>query len=365
MDKKKAGSKGWPWALLPVALLALVFQMSGAKTAVQAVQPISQLVVLGDSFSDNGNLYALTGGPPPPYWQGRISNGPVWVEYLAQKLGVPLRDCAWAGATTGVGNGVDGGTVDTLGAFGLPGMKTACQGLLADPVDPNALYVLWGGGNDLKAAFADPAGAYAIIGKAVTNLVTMTAALQTLGATRILVLNLQDFANSPGFLHEDPQIRYFITQGVLAFNQALEANLPLGVHHGGVCALFEDVAADPDDYGLANVTGQLIMAPGADPDSYFFWDGMHPTTAGHAIIANALYRSVAPTVIVGGHDSGVPNTLLSSGSTISDLIMQAAMQAASHGDFVSAVAAITNELKAGGIISGDQKGAIERCAAWQ
>jgi len=333
--------------------------------AAQTGPSISQVVVVGDSFSDNGNLCALTGGPLPPYWQGRISNGPVWVEYLAQKLGVPLNDHAWAGATTGVGNGVDGGTADALGAFGLPGMMTAFQGLLADPIDPNALYVLWGGGNDLTAAFADPAEAYAIIGKAVTNLVTMAVNLEALGATRILVLSLQDFADAPGFLHGDPQIRFFVDQGVLAFNQALKANLPLGVHYVDTYAMFDDIAAHPEGYGLANVTDWLIEAAGADPDGYLYWAGPHPTTAGHAIIADALYRSVAPTVMVGDRDSGVPNPLLGTGSTISDLIMQAAWRARNHGQFVSAVASITNALVRDGVITGDQKGAIQNCAGRQ
>jgi outer membrane lipase/esterase len=363
MGKMRSKTISRRWILLSGALLAFVFLGGGAGATAQTGPSISQVVVLGDSYSDNGNLYAEVGAPDPPYWQGRMSNGPVWVEHLAQKLGVPLDDRAWAGATTGVGNGVDGGTVDSLGALGLPGMTTAFQGLLGDPVDPNALYVLWGGGNDLTAAFADPAEAYAIIGKAVTNLVTMTVTLQALGATRILVLNLQDFAKCPGFLNEDPQIRFFITQGVLAFNQALKANLPLGVHYFDTFSLFTDIVADPGEYGLSNVTDQLIAAPGADPDGYFFWDGHHFTTAGHALIANALYRSVAPTVIVGGCDSGVPNALLNTGSTISDLIMQAAIQAKNHGGFVSAAAAITNELVRDGIITGREKAAIEGCAA--
>jgi phospholipase/lecithinase/hemolysin len=366
MEKRRSRFVGWRWILLPVALFALAFPTGGAGAAAQTDQSISQVVVLGDSFSDNGNLYALTGSPPPPYWQGRISNGPVAVEYLAQKLGVPLIDFAWAGATTGVGNEVDGGTVDALGALGLPGMTTAFQDYLsAHPVDPNALYVFWGGGNDLRAAFTDPAEALAIVGKAVTNLVTMAATLQALGATRILVLNLQDFAKSPAFLHEDPQIRYFITQGSLAFNQALKANLPPGVHYFNTFSQYTDIIADPGEYGLSNVTDQLILAPGADPNTYFFWDGIHFTTAGHAIIADALYRSVAPTVIIGECDSGVPNTLLSSGSTISDLIAQAAFGAKNHGRFVSAVASLTNKLMRSGLISRGQKGAIQRCAAGQ
>jgi phospholipase/lecithinase/hemolysin len=349
--------------LLPIALFALAFQRGGAGAAAQTGQSISEVVVLGDSWSDNGNLYALMGGPPPPYWQGRISNGPVAVEYLAQRLGVPLIDFAWAGATTGVGNLVDGGTVDALGAFGLPGMTTSFQDTLLDnPVNPNALYVIWGGGQDLKSV-TSPEEAVVVIGKAVTNLVTMAGTLQALGAMQILVLNMPDFGQAPAFLHEDPQILYFITQLSVGFNQALKANLPPGVHYFDAFSRISDIIANPEDYGFSNVTDQLILTPGADPNEYFWWDGVHPTTAGHAVIVNALYQSVAPTVIIGDCDSGVPNLLLSTGFTISDLIAQAAIDAKNHGGFVSAVASITNELMKSGVISGSQKGAIQGCAA--
>lgn len=364
MEKRRSRFIDRRWMLLPIALFALAFQTGGASAAAQTGQSINQVVVLGDSWSDNGNLYALTGNPGPPYWQGRASNGPVAVEYLAQRLGVPLSDFAWGGATTGVGNIADGGTVDELGAFGLPGMTTTFQDYFsANPVDPKALYVLWGGAQDFRAALANPAQAPVVIGKAVTNLVTMAGTLQALGATQILVFNVLDFAQAPAFLHMDPQILYFITQGTLAFNQALKANLPPGVHYFDVFSRISDIIAYPEEYGFSNITDQLILTPGEDPNKYFWWDGVHPTTAGHAIIANALYQSVAPTVIIGECDSGVPNLLLSTGFTISDLIAQAAIDAKNHGEFVSAVASITNELVKSGVISGSQKAAIQGCAA--
>lgn len=366
MEKRRSRWVDWRWMVLPIALLALTFQTGGARAAVQAGQSINQVVVLGDSWSDNGNLCALTGNPPPPYWQGRVSNGPVWVEYLAQTLGVPLSDFAWAGATTGVGNVADGGTVDALGAYGLPGMTTVFQNLFpANPVNPNALYVLWGGGNDMEAAFANPEEALVVIGKAVTNLVIMAGTLQALGATQILVFNMLDFSQAPAFLGMDPQFLYLMIQGTLAFNQALKANLPPGVHYFDTFSRISDIIADPGEYGFSNVTDQLILTPDADPNEYFWWDGLHPTTAGHAIIAKALYQSVAPTVIIGECDSGVPNPLLSTGFTISDLIAQAAIDAKNHGGFVSAVASITNGLMKSGAISGSQKAAIESCAARQ
>ena len=122
-----------------LSMLLIILVLSASALA----QSINQVVVLGDSLSDNGNFYNLTGRPGAPYWQGRISDGPVAVEYLAQSLGVPLKDFAYAGATTGVGNIVDGGTVDQLGLLKLPGITTVFQSAkLAGkfPIDPNSLY---------------------------------------------------------------------------------------------------------------------------------------------------------------------------------------------------------------------------------
>ena len=349
-----------------LAAAAAVLILGGtawAGSAPQAGQPISQVVVLGDSLSDNGNLFELIGLPPPPYWQGRMSNGPVTVEQLAQRLGVPLRDFAWIGATTGVGNGVDGGTADTLGSSGLPGMTMVFQNAFqADTIDPNALYVLWGGANDLRSA-TNPVEASVVIGKAVTNLVSMVVTLQSLGATQILVLNMPDLGKTPLALAMGPLISYFFTQVTVGFNQSLEINLPPGVHYFDAFSRFSDTIGHPEEYGLSNVTDQLLLTPGADPNTYCFWDGAHPTTAGHAIVANALYESIAPTVIIGGNDSGVPNLLLSTGSTISDLIALAAIDADNHDQFVTSVASITNDLMKSGLISGSQKGAIQSCAA--
>ncbi len=72
---------------------------------------------------------------------------------------------------------------------------------------------------------------------------------------------------------------------------------------------------------------------------------------------------LSPTVVIGGCDSGVPNTFFANGCTISDLIHHAAAGARNHGGFVSEVAHITNDLKKAGVISGAQKGAIQSCAA--
>jgi len=72
---------------------------------------------------------------------------------------------------------------------------------------------------------------------------------------------------------------------------------------------------------------------------------------------------LSASVIIDGCDSGVDNLLLDSGCTISDLIADCAANASNHGQFVSCVAHLTNDLKSDGLISGKEKGAIQRCAA--
>src|ERR1700693_2489301 len=101
--------------IVPSILMVLM-----AMTPIASASSFSSVVVYGDSLSDNGNLYSLIGYPPsPPYYMGRFSNGPVIAEQLAAYLGAPLYDFAVGGATSGVGNYIDGGTQTALGLLGL------------------------------------------------------------------------------------------------------------------------------------------------------------------------------------------------------------------------------------------------------
>jgi phospholipase/lecithinase/hemolysin len=102
------------------ASLALLI---GLATAQADSTAFSRLFVFGDSLSDTGNLYAMTGGyPPPPYWNGRFSNGKLWVEYLADSLQMPIAagdNYAVAGATTGRLNANNG-----MGGRSYPASRT-------------------------------------------------------------------------------------------------------------------------------------------------------------------------------------------------------------------------------------------------
>ena len=112
----------------------------------------SQLIVFGDSLTDTGNLYSLIGIPPdPPYYQGRSSNGPLWVEYIAPQLKLNsdvVVNHAWVGAKTGRENVFD--DLPLPPTVSLPGLLDAVDMFSASgEVDPKALYIVWIGSNDL------------------------------------------------------------------------------------------------------------------------------------------------------------------------------------------------------------------------
>ena len=118
--------------------------------------PISQLIVFGDSNVDIGNSFKASGGRVngPPNYMGRASNGPLFVDYVSTRLGVPINDYAFGGATTGMDVPVPGEVIPSV----LTQVKTFTASLGGGRADPNALYIYSAGGNDL--AGATPASAH-------------------------------------------------------------------------------------------------------------------------------------------------------------------------------------------------------------
>jgi phospholipase/lecithinase/hemolysin len=244
----------------------------------------SQIYVFGDSLSDTGRLFALVGQPKAPYYQGRLSNGKLWIEYLSDSLAIPYNannNYAWAGAMSS-GNEV---------AF-LPGFNSELDSYLkANPkADTQALYIIWVGSNDFTNGVSDANTAVAF---AVDNVMTGIDRLAKSGASNFLVLGLPDLGQTP----KARTLQTVTTSSQLnsAFNQTLIARLKqlsLKVGYVDIESLLQSVVAQPSEYGFSDVTDVCLVDNTAcsNPDQYLFWDSLHPTTAGHKYIAEYVYN---------------------------------------------------------------------------
>lgn len=273
--------------------------------------PLNHIVVFGDSLSDNGNLFeAMKHQLPqsPPYFAGRFSNGPVWVELLAETYfpnnpAAHLSDYAYGGA--GVSANDDEDVLFTL-------KKEVDTYLLAhnDQASEDSLFVLWIGANNYLGM---PAEMDETIDTVNRGIIRSLERLMNKGAKHILVLNLPDLGRTPAAIEFNSidTLSYFSGH----HNQIIEKNvLELQMHHTEVELLFFDmnkgfneVVDNPAQYGFTNTTGTCYNAlinettkksllkmvasvkPNAKIDSacdgFLFFDLVHPSAAAHKIMA--------------------------------------------------------------------------------
>ena len=274
-------------ASLAIRILLAVSLLLGASNALAG--PYSEIVVFGDSLSDNGN-YVLVNDQPMPdpdlYWEGRFSNGPVWVEYLTDPdhFDTNLTDRALGGAQTG--------------GLTPPGLVEQVRGhILAagPPLSATNLYVIWIGGNDFLNGDGDSQ-------VAVDNMNTAVTELYDNGAKSILILNLPDLGAIPDTLGstEAPLATTFSVN----FNTALAsmidafstAHPDMDIYEFDVYDFFLAVRNNPGAFGFTNVSEpapKLAPPNNFDDSGYLFWDDVHPTTAMHALIADRVYADLS------------------------------------------------------------------------
>lgn len=282
---------GRPGALAAIALAGAAFGQAPAAA------PYSRLIVFGDSLSDVGNAHIASGAvPAAPNARGRFSNGPVWIEHVAAGLGLEAAP-ALGGGTNHAFGGARAGPADSAPPSLLDQVARYLAGPGAGGADPDALYAIAGGANDLLTALDDATPADAEAATAVGHLETALRRLAAAGARRFLVVNMPDLGRTPlararGTAAEDRG-----TALASAFNRRLEAALdrleaerPVVVARVDVFALMRAALADPGAYGFADVTEPCQTADGAcaAPDARMFWDAVHPTAAAHARLGAAV-----------------------------------------------------------------------------
>ncbi len=309
--------------------------------------PYSTIYAFGDSLSDAGNvsiLTSLTGSEPvsPPYYSqsygvlsGTVfSNGPTWVQNLSQTLGLGKlapslaggNDFAYGGAETGSTPQNSGDLTEA--ALSVPAQLTQFETQVGG-APSSALYTLSIGSNDLLAILSTPtltaAQRTADVQAAVNNEVADINRLARDGGRQFLVFDVPDLGITPyvtggladGGHAPDPALDVLATSlsqqyDGLLYSQLAAAAAANGYNYHILDAydLTATAAASPAAFGLTNSTqpvwtgsftnansGTLAASTTAAQDQYLFWDTLHPTEAGHSIIANVAQSLVQPSLV--------------------------------------------------------------------
>lgn len=290
-------------------IAALATCLTGLAAVPTSAAEHSSTVFFGDSLTDSGAFQSLL----PVGGKFTTNPGPVWAENLAGALGTSAVTAARGGTDYAVG----GARVNTsvgvpaTGPTALaPSVATQISGYLASTggrADPNALYTVWGGANDILASLSSPATAQATVTQAATDLVTQVARLRAAGARTILVPTVPDIGATPFGQAQGAAAAGQISQLVSGYNQLVT----LGLANAGVSvipidtySLLRAAVANPASFGFANVTGTActgsssllctsatLVTPNA-AESYLFADGVHPTTAGHRAVSDFVLNAL-------------------------------------------------------------------------
>jgi len=268
----------------------------------------SNVIYFGDSLTDSGYFKPVV---PPGTGLFTTNPGPVWSQLFSENFGTAAIPSNQPGGT----NYAQGGAQTTI----LPGIPpeaptagatpiaTQVQNFLAKgSVDPNAIYSVFGGGNDffwqlglLRAGQTTPAAVQASLGQSGIDLGKQVAILHAAGAGLVMAWNLPDLGRTP-FATGSGQASA-VSQLVSLFNNSLQATLN---NVGGntlrlnTYALFNEILANPALYGITNTTTPACTVSTAylctpatlvsanAPQTYLFSNDSHPTTAGHQLFAD-------------------------------------------------------------------------------
>ena len=316
-----------------IMVLSVPWLLFTTASSAQEKQ-FERIVVFGTSLSDSGNTFTLLSDPTasgieegcdmltpanvPPYdalddllipdgsyarGGHHVSNGATWIEQLARGKGMSgyvrpaLRNTGTQASNYAVGGAR---ASDFACRFNLGDQLKAYQEDFPE-TSAETLIVIEIGSNDIKdALFAQNPG---IITTALGNIGSAIVRLydQGQGARKFLLVNVPPIGETPAVKMIDALIPGAADSANLlsvGFNTGLEqiqdglnGSLPgIDIRILDVYTLLNEIIADPDSFGIAN-TEDACVTPNdppftcKKPDTYLFWDGIHPTKAVHGIVA--------------------------------------------------------------------------------
>ncbi len=312
--------------------IAILFTFAGNVRS----QTFNSVVVFGDSLTDSGNIAQTNGLPAGTSFT--TNPDPIWAEIVAKAFG--------ASAT----NSLDGGTNYSWGGACVDPNVTCenpvpttqqqiNQHLSGASADPDTLYMISGGVNDISAIArenqSDPQGALDSTLKAAETYIDQIRGLQDAGAHYVVVLNLPDAGKTLNAQRAGAEAADGLSRLTRDYNEALDtglASLEHGIIPVNVSTLMDEIIETPANYGFSN-TDDIACTPGSNPlrpdgglesivcgptdsgylsppktdhQTYLFADGSHPSGAVHAAVANTVISTLtAPVQVSLGGEGGV------------------------------------------------------------
>ena len=278
----------------------------------------SSLNVFGDSLSDPGNKFVLAGGtnsapwapiPELPYESRRFTNGKTWIELVAKETrnrrgGLPAYRSSWSTNYAVAGARASDSKQDEVNFADQVTRHLEATGGVADP---NGLYVVQFGGNDIRDALeaaqlgADPT---AVIGGAIQELAQNIGILAQAGAKKFLVANAPNLGKVPVIMAIGASAP--AEQLSAGYNAALDgllvqlAQSGLEIYRVDLFSFVGGAVEIPQAFGIADAATPClqVFAPPAtgvcdDPDQRLFWDGIHPTRAGHRLLSSIALNALS------------------------------------------------------------------------
>ncbi|THU95620.1 hypothetical protein K435DRAFT_755610 [Dendrothele bispora CBS 962.96] len=279
----------------------------------ETAKRFSAIVAFGDSFTDNGNgawvLSNHTWPANPNYFQGKFSNGLVWIEYVAQNLSVPLFDNAIGGATTS--NDLVQGFTGPNSVIPVPSIDLQVAEFLNSPPSSfsseKPLFALLGGANDV---IFNPN-------------ITASQSFQTLMASKskletaypnaqFLFLDYPDLSRIPYDFYLSELGQRELDTFSKELRQLYEDMMVDNIRNSNANSQFVDLMGlfeewdyyrKPEAFGfepLGSYGSCLVGVYGEtenvtlceNPDEMVFWDEYHPTTHAHSWIAKRVLSAL-------------------------------------------------------------------------
>lgn len=264
-----------------------------SASAVSAA--VDRVVVFADSYTDDGNDYKNSNFPPvstlcsmsacsndvfkqsPPYYEGRYSNGPTWLEYVAKDVSIPVENHGYGGATT---NNLD--AYSEFNGWTVPGLKQQVSTLESSGT-ADSLYIIEIGYNDLNSIInpdqykvVNKNYSYEKVGQNVASAVKDIIAKYH--AKEFAFFSVAPFDHWPVIKDADkPKAKKMIND----YNNYVQGEIKkisgINAKFYDLHGWFEEQIANPAPLGLSVTNGPCVWGIGnttacTDTDKHFFWD---------------------------------------------------------------------------------------------